>query len=183
MTLYLCRHGAVEDVYRGRYNGHLDIPASKAGLIEAKENFKALSDIDFDVVYCSTLQRAKATLDVLGVKQKIIYTEVLREKSWGRHEGKSYEEVVQMEARTYENFEQWLEVLDGQDHQKFIENIRQFLLSLAQNSYKNVLLMTHAGVIYSMIHLIDTIPLEEAFSINISYGNFYKISLNHQNHV
>lgn len=177
MTLYLFRHAAVAEAYRGRYNGHLDIPASQGGLMEAKENFQALKEIDFDAVYCSTLQRAKATLEVLQLKKEIIYRHDLREKSWGRHEGKSYDEVVDMEGREYKNFQQWLELLDGQNYQEFIENIALFLSDLAQKSYENVLLVTHAGVIYSIIHLIDKMSLESAFSTNLPYGNFYKISL------
>lgn len=178
MTLYLFRHAAVEETYRGCYNGHRDIPASKEGLIEAKENFKAIKAVEFDAVYCSTLQRAKATLKALDIKQEVIYSDILREKSWGRHEGKSYDEIVEMEGVSYENFAQWLDVLDGEDYQVFIENIRLYLLALSEKPYKKIFIMTHAGIIYSIIHLLDKISLEASFAIKISYGSFLKIELN-----
>ena len=177
MTLYLFRHAAVEERYRGCYNGHLDIPASSEGLKEAKERFKTLESVDFDAVFCSTLQRAKQTLQSFSLEKEVVFSDKLREKSWGRHEGKSYDEVVLMEGCSYENFDQWIEVLDGEPYKDFRENIVQFLSQLKCVKGENILVVSHAGVIYNLIHLIKKISLEEAFHINLSYGDYYLLKL------
>ena len=177
MTLYLFRHAAVEQKYQGCYNGHIDINASKEGLKEAKENFETIKSVHFDAIFSSTLKRAKQTIESLGIIDNVIYSDIIREKSWGRHEGKNYDEVVAMESQSYENFYQWMEVMDGEDYQDFIDDIGDFLRKLSEESYENVLLMTHAGVIYVLVHLILGKSLEEAFNINISYGNYCKIKV------
>lgn len=178
MRLYLFRHAAVEDAYRGRYNGHIDLSASVEGLDQAKQHFKELQTVQFDAVYCSTLQRAKQTLDVFGLQQEIFFSDLIREKSWGRHEGKSYDEVVAMEGKSYENFRQWIELLDGESYESFIQKIGQFLTELEVLNRENILVVTHAGVIYTLIHLIKHISLEEAFNCNTPYGNYYILDFN-----
>ena len=177
MTLYLFRHAAVEDKYRGCYNGHIDIPISKEGLKEAKECFKTIEDINFDAIFCSTLQRAKQTLKSFSLKKEAVFSDLLREKSWGRHEGKSYDEVVAMEGASYENFEQWIKDLDGESYEDFTKKISQFLSQIKLLKADNILLVSHAGVIYTLIHLIKKCSLEEAFGINISYGDYYELNL------
>ncbi len=176
MKLYLFRHAAVAQQYQGAYNGHIDIDASQEGLQEAKQNFEPLNKKLFDAVYCSTLKRARQTAKHLKC-HKVIYSDDLREKSWGRHEGKRYDEVVAMEGQNYQNFRQWLEVMDGEPYDSLIQRIESFLGQLKTQSYKDVLVVTHAGVIYTIVHLLRKIPLEEAFQQSVGYGSYIIVEL------
>ncbi len=175
MKLYLVRHARVESGYVGCYNGHIDINASQDGLLEAKSNYEKLGTISFDALFCSTLQRARQTIELFDVKQDILYSDALREKSWGRHEGKTYDEVAEMECQAYENFEQWLSVLDGESVETFRQRVSSFFHTLCKQSFENVLVVTHAGVIYTLIHLLKGCSLEEAFGEQISYGEIYEL--------
>ena len=86
MKITLIRHAEVDDAYLGCYNGHIDIGLSKKGKEQARKLAKQFSSENFDAVYCSDLIRAKDTLKPFFQAKDAIYTEKLREKSWGKHE-------------------------------------------------------------------------------------------------
>lgn len=173
MIITLVRHAQVYEQYLGCYNGHLDISLSKAGEAQAKTLAEHFKSQEFDAVFCSDLKRCKQTLEAFDLNLRPVYTQALREKSWGRHEGKSYEEIIAGEDFDYENFEQWINALDGEDYPNYIRRVESFFTGfLPANPYEHVLVMTHAGVIRTLMHLFEGISLEEAFSKPFSYGNY-----------
>jgi len=172
MIITLVRHAEVVDEYQGKYNGHIDIALSKNGKLQAKEVAKKLKHIDFDMVYCSDLLRTKQTLDAFETQTQPIFTHKLREKSWGRHEGKSFNEI-EAEGLKYENFQQWIEALDGEDINEYIKRVQDyFYTTIFKQNAANILVVTHSGVIKTLLHLTKGISLEEAFSTPIEYSSY-----------
>ena len=177
MKLTLVRHAEVEEAYKGKYNGHIDIGLSPRGYEQAKELALKLQDKKFDAIYCSDLLRAKETLKAFHLSQEVIYTKKLREKSWGKHEGKSFEEIEKSGIK-YENFEQWIEALDGEKVDDFRERIRSiFYEDIVKSSAKNILVVTHSGVIKMFMSLYEHISLEEAFSQKLDYTEYLDLVL------
>ncbi len=171
MKITLVRHGEVEEAYHACYNGHIDISLSPKGRLQAEELAKAFKTTPFDAVFCSDLKRCKETLEAFELNAKPIYTKALREKSWGRHEGMRFEQILASESFEYENFEQWITALDGESYPLYIERIAHFFTDLSLNStYANVLVMTHAGVIRVLMHILQKISLEEAFGQSFAYA-------------
>lgn len=178
MRITLVRHGEVIEEYQGKYNGHIDIPLSKNGLTQAKELGKKLKNTNFDKVYCSDLLRAKQTLEQFGLNQEIVYSKELREKSWGIHEGKSFQEI-EKEGIKYDSFEQWLNALDGEDIYLYKERIKKYFYeNIFKNNTENILIVTHAGVIKTLFSILYNYSLEEAFSIKLPYSSYKTITLN-----
>ena len=173
MLITLVRHAEVDEAYHKRYNGHIDISLSKKGYTEAQalaEHFKGHS---FNAIFCSDLKRCKETLDAFDLNVTPVYTQALREKSWGRHEGKSFDEIIESESFKYETFEQWINALDGEEYPAYIKRIEAFFKGfLIESSTGNVLVMTHAGVIRVLMHILTKITLEEAFSKPFAYANY-----------
>jgi broad specificity phosphatase PhoE len=178
MTLTLVRHSEVIEKYQGCYNGHIEIPLSKKGLQDAQELGKKLKNMHFDAIYCSDLLRAKQTLQAFHLeKQNIIYTKELREKSWGKHEGMSFDEICAT-GLEYKNFEQWLEILDGEDVDTYIQRIKDYFYNvIAKTKKQKILIVTHAGVIKTMLHITHQIPIEKAFSKKLHYSDTFEIML------
>lgn len=173
MNITLVRHGEVEETYQGCYNGHNNIGLSLRGHKQAKDLSLKLSSKNFDAIYCSDLPRAIMTLEHLSYKQEIIFTDILREKSWGKHEGMKFDEIVASGEVKYENFIQWIEALDGEPYEQFTQRIEKFFLSyLPSQNKKNILVMTHAGVIRTLISIVKNISLEEVFSIKVNHTSF-----------
>jgi len=178
MKLTLVRHAEVEEKYQGCYNGHNEIDLSKNGHIQAKELCEILDFLKFDRVFCSDTFRTKETLKHSLHVDKTIYTKELREKSWGKHEGMSFDEIISQDEIKYENFLQWIKALDGENHQEYIERIRKFFLEyLISLDEENILVVTHSGVIRVLMSIVHDISLQEAFSIKIEHAKplFYTV--------
>jgi len=175
MKITLVRHTEIDERYSGCYNGHIDISLSDNGHHQAKKLAQKFQDEKFDAVFCSDLKRAKDTLNYFShAKEKVIYTDKLREKSWGKHEGMSFDEIISQGEIEYKNFLQWIKALDGEDYNSFQSKIKEFFLTyLPMQKKENILIITHAGVIKTFISIIENISIEEAFSSKISYGSYY----------
>jgi alpha-ribazole phosphatase len=172
MIITLVRHGEVEEAYQRCYNGHNNIGLSLKGKEEAALLANCFHDRSFDAVYCSDLKRCRQTIEPF-TQNSIVYTPLLREKSWGRHEGMGFEAIVERDGLEYKSFEQWITALDGEPYDAYIERIKHFFTEhLPQQSQENVLVVTHAGVIRVLMHLLQNITLEDAFSVNFPYSAY-----------
>lgn len=170
MRVTLVRHGEVEERYKNCYNGHNDISLSKNGEAQAIEVSKKLDALEFDAVFCSDLRRAKETLQYSFHAKNAIFTNKLREKSWGVHEGLSFDEIIAQGEIEYIDFLQWIEALDGECYQAYIKRIEEFFFEFLPSLKKeNILVVTHAGVTRSLLSIINNITLEEAFCIKIEH--------------
>lgn len=170
MPITLVRHAEVETAYIGKYNGHIDIGLSERGKAQAQALAEKLQAQTYDEVYCSDLRRARDTLAAFSLDVEPIFTKALREKSWGRHEGKSFEEI-EAEGIKYENFTQWIEALDGERMEVFQSRVFNFLHSIEQRD-KNILVVTHAGVIKVLQSVHNRMSLENTFYTSIGYAEF-----------
>ena len=172
MKITLVRHSEVIKEYQGKYNGHIDISLSEKGKSDAKELAKKLQNIWFDKIYCSDLVRARETLTAFNYVCEPIYTKELREKSWGKHEGKSFKEI-QAEGIEYINFEQWISALDGEDFSLYKQRVQKYFYeTIFKEDAKNILVVTHSGVIKTLLSLVNNISIEEAFVTPLPYSSF-----------
>ncbi|WP_297483790.1 histidine phosphatase family protein [Sulfurimonas sp.] len=173
MKITLVRHTEVEEKYHKKYNGHINIGLSKRGQTQSQELGSYFANKEFDLIYCSDLKRAKDTLAAFRHSKDAIYTEKLREKSWGKHEGLSFDEIIAQNEIKYENFEQWINALDGEPYEEYIERIKIFFFEfLPTQKGENILIVTHAGVIRVLMVLVQKLSLEDAFCIDIPYSAY-----------
>jgi len=172
MKITFVRHAEVIEEYQGKYNGHIDIPLSQNGKLQAKKLALKLKDEKFDKIYCSDLLRARETLDAFNYTTKPIFSEKLREKSWGIHEGKSFDEIQKMGIK-YENFEQWVSALDGEDIQTYTDKVKHyFYTTILNKKSSNTLIITHSGFIKTLLGIIQNSPIKETFNIQLPYGSY-----------
>jgi broad specificity phosphatase PhoE len=184
MRVTLVRHAEVKERYKNCYNGHNDIGLSKAGEIQAKELAKKLDTMEFDAVFCSDLRRARESIKHSIHVKDAIFTEILREKSWGKHEGLSFDEIIAQGEVEYIDFLQWIGSLDGEPHKEYIKRVSEFFLSFLPSLEKeNILVVTHAGVIRVLMSIIKKISLEEAFGISVKNGSFVVFDFKDKNFI
>ena len=176
MKITLVRHAEVEEVYKGKYNGHIDIALSQNGKTQAKELAEKLKDEVFDSIYCSDLLRARETLKEFNSTLTPLFTPRLREKSWGIHEGKSFDEI-QDSGIIYKNFEQWINDLDGEDIQEYKKRAEDYFYNtILKTKAKNILIVTHSGFIKTLLSIHKNISLKEAFKINLPYSSYIQLN-------
>lgn len=170
MRLYLLRHASVDERYAGRYNGHIDISLSDAGHEEAAQAAAKLQDMSFDGVYCSDLARCRQTLEYIRAANTV-FDERLREKSWGRAEGMSYDEICRKFGITYESFEQFIDAVGGESIAEFAARVGEFFDELRGKEHANAIVVTHGGVIKMLLAKHRKLSLEEAFALDIHYAS------------
>jgi len=181
MIITLVRHGEVEEAYHRCYNGHNDIALSPKGVSEAAELGEHFAQQNFDAIFSSDLRRCQETLTHITASPHIplTLTQNLREKSWGRHEGMTFDAITKRDGLIYHDFLQWINALDGEPYDAYIERIKTFFTkTLPLTPYNNVLVVTHAGVIRVLMHILQEIPLQEAFSIEFPYGAYTTLDTN-----
>lgn len=184
MRVTLVRHAEVEERYKNCYNGHNSIGLSENGEIQAREVAKKLDTMEFDAVYCSDLRRAKESIKHSLHAENAIFTERLREKSWGVHEGLSFDEIIAQGEVEYMDFLQWIEALDGEPYEEYVKRVEEFFLEFLPSLEKeNNLVVTHAGVIRVLMSIVKNITLEEAFGISVKNGSLMVFDFKEKNFI
>lgn len=110
LQVYLLRHG--ETFYNAdgnRYCGATDIGLTDKGIQQAHAAAEMLSNIQFDAVYASPLQRAFNTAKIASSCTDVVTDPRMIEANFGSWEGKTREEFV---AENPELWNQWAESPD-----------------------------------------------------------------------
>jgi broad specificity phosphatase PhoE len=91
MNYYLVRHGQTPANRKGIIQGHLNVPLSDRGLLQAKLVGEALAKVKIDAVYSSDLDRAKDTAMEIAKHHncKLVFDRRLREVHCGSMQGKT----------------------------------------------------------------------------------------------
>lgn len=90
-TFYIVRHGETDWNVRGILQGQTDTELNEAGLKQSEELAEYLRELKFDAVFSSDLSRARKTSEAVALQKKLVVTtsKALRERSFGKYEGKS----------------------------------------------------------------------------------------------
>lgn len=147
MKLNLIRHAESTYNEKGVLQGQIDCSLSKKGLNKTKEKAKNFS-ADFDICFCSPLERTKQTAEILVPYLNKIYDKRIIERGLGDWENTSNTDEKQflMHNKTVPP--------NGETFEDFDGRILEFLEMIKNNySDKKVLIVTHGGVIYA-IHRI-----------------------------
>ncbi|HCM37353.1 MAG: Phosphoglycerate mutase family protein [Candidatus Gottesmanbacteria bacterium GW2011_GWB1_43_11] len=164
-TIYIVRHGETEWNIKGLLQGHGDSPLTQAGEQQAKDIALKLKRIHFDEVFSSDLLRAKRTAETIALDLKIAVktTQALRERFYGKYEGKPHA-VINQDLKKY--LEQYKEVsgellanlklspeVESQNEatSRFITFLREIAVGYVG---KTILIVSHGGIMrYLLIHL------------------------------
>lgn len=163
-TFYIVRHGETEWNVKGLVQGHTDIPLTEKGKKEARQLAKKFSQINFNAVFSSDLLRAKQTAKIITLERNIAIktTQALRERSFGRFEGRSlwedkeYQKLIQdfLRLPKEEKFKKSPHPEIESDERlisRFITFIREVAVAYPGG---NILVVTHGGVMRAfLLHL------------------------------
>ncbi len=107
LTLVLTRHGLTDRSVPEQHLGqHLDISINDAGRRQAEALGRRLSQIAFDRVITSPLFRARETADILAGSVMVEADPRLREMDYGAWEGRTYEQIDQVDGAFRRDWEQ-----------------------------------------------------------------------------
>ena len=150
--LYIIRHGENNWNKNGRVQGHSDIVLNETGKKQAEIMKEKLKDVEFDEVFSSPLKRAYETASII-TDHKIRIDERIIERCNGILEGTTPEErikILEKEKVDWHNPNKE-NSLGIESTDLLQERVDSFLKDINDNyKGKNVLIVTHAGVIINM---------------------------------
>lgn len=164
-TFYIVRHGETQWNVEKLHQGHLDSPLTERGLAQAKETAEMLKDIHFDEVFSSDVLRAKRTAEIIVLEKGLAITtnELLRERHYGKYEGKpnSYlkeeqrERIEKFQTLSREEQEKFKYTPDLESNAELVLRFTTFLQEIAPAYQgKKVLVVTHGGIVKAfLIHI------------------------------
>tara|TARA_Y100000590_G_scaffold221733_1_gene250987 strand:- start:354 stop:869 length:516 start_codon:yes stop_codon:yes gene_type:complete len=163
LDLCLVRHGSTDWTEQSRFCGWTDVGLSGMGKLEAESLKKDIDPNLFDMVFSSDLSRCLETAEIIGSDPKV--DSRLREVSFGKFEGLTWEELDYAEREIFLDLENF-RFPEGESQSDFVNRVRDFLFSLETGRY---LLFTHGGVIRLILSLYAT-------ESPVPPGGFVKVS-------
>lgn len=160
-TLYLVRHGETEWNALKKIQGHADIPLNAKGQQQARQAAKRFKNIKFAAIYSSDLLRAKHTAEIIALEHAmaVVASKMLRERSFGKYEGSTREEMKEL----FDEFDQMSE--EERRHYTFggvvesdeviVSRVLTFLCEVSLLHKGNTVLVgSHSGLMRAiLIHL------------------------------
>lgn len=146
MDIIMIRHGESEDNVKRVY-GTFESPLSKKGIHQIKITKENLKEFKFDKVYYSPFIRTEESLNYLGLKG--IPDNRIGEYNFGIFAGRTNEDIEKEYPLEYK---EWIDnpmnylIREGESLQIVYNRVKEFLED-AINENKDILLVTHAGVI------------------------------------
>lgn len=173
MELFLVRHTHVA-VEKGICYGISDVPLSSDFETETNEVLHQLFHLDNPSVYSSPLKRCAILAEKLSTN--VIYDTRLKELNFGKWEMKPWGEIYGPEA------DQWMKNFvttkcpGGESFIDLSVRVRSFVNDLSKTNHHNVVVVTHGGIIRTILAWVQGIPLEKSFNIEVCYGQVFTIN-------
>ncbi|MFC0295915.1 histidine phosphatase family protein [Geobacillus jurassicus] len=175
-TLYLTRHGETKWNVEKRMQGWQDSPLTEKGRQDAMRLGKRLEAVELAAIYASTSGRALETAELVRGDRLIpIYQdERLREIQLGDWEGKTHDEIRQMDPVAFDYFwnaphlyaprrgERFCDV-----QQRALEAVRRII---ERHEGETVLIVTHGVVLKTLVAAFKGMPLEQLWAPPYMYG-------------
>lgn len=172
MEIYLIRH-TTPSAPKGIIYGYTDIPLSGTFNYEKKIVLSNLP-LTLEAVYSSPSVRCSSL--ARHISQQVFFDERLREVDFGLWEGKTWDSIKPEELNP------WMEDFvnccppGGESMVQMNQRVMDFWNELRLQPYKDVAIVTHAGVIRLIMATMNRIPLESVFNIEVGYGEVFRLS-------
>lgn len=159
-TLFLMRHGQIEQANPRRFIGQRDLPLEPEGRDQARGVGERLRGVRFERAVCSGLQRTRQTAElVLGHTDQTIEADPrLNEIHLGEWEGLTVDEVRERFPDEYEARGKDMANVRPKGGESFLDLQRRVvpcLMEVAEQARGNVLVVAHSGVNRAIIcHLL-----------------------------
>lgn len=159
MNIYFVRHGETEYNALNISQGE-ETELSKVGLAQSKMLAERFSKIPVDVIYSSSMKRAKQTAEIINesLKKDIIYSEYLKERRAPSEfvgKRKDSSELIEIEKlRDLHEEDSFWHYSDEENFIEYKERVEKFFSTLSETEEENILVVSHGGPIRMLIFLM-----------------------------
>lgn len=172
MEIILIRH-TTPKIAKGICYGQSDLDVTDTFSEEIKPILKELSIDSETVFYSSPLKRCKKLAEKLA--DKIIFDDRLKELDFGDWELQNWNDINKKELDIWMNDFVKVAATNGESYLDLHARTTSFLLEIAKQQHKKIVIITHAGVMRSLYSFINKTSLETSFDLKLQYGQVVKI--------
>ncbi len=152
----MVRHGATDWNSERRFQGHSDLPLNAEGRAQARALAGALQAESFDYAVSSDLSRALETARTICGEGRVEVDPRWREFSFGLWEGLTWDQIVLRwpQSGNREHAAAAYEPIGGETFSAVCDRVGKALEDLRHRSCERALVVTHAGPLHAMLHLL-----------------------------
>mgnify|MGYP000040504373 CR=1 FL=1 len=155
--VYLVRHGETEWNASSKVQGNMDTELNDKGIKQAELVALRLAKENIDVLYTSSLKRAKATAEMIGKQIKLEVNELheFREICLGPWEGLTLKEINESYTEHYRIYRESPSDFNMPGAETFLQVSERFCNAInnitTQNKDKNIVIVSHGAAIKAAI--------------------------------
>ncbi len=159
VTIIFESHSTTLDNEAHLSSGHFDVELSELGVKQSKELGERYINEDFDVIFCSDLQRSYKTAEIaFGGKFPIIKDARLRECDYGDLTRHPSEEVDKEKPKRIST-----PFTNGESYEDTAKRMKSFLEDLLENyDGKKVMIIGHRATQYGLEHWTKGVSVYDA---------------------
>ncbi len=176
LKLYIVRHGQTQWNIEKRMQGWKDSDLTPKGIEGAIALGKRLKDVDFKCIYSSSSHRTIHTAELIRGDRdiSIIPDDKLREINLGNWEGQAEEELIRIDGQRYKAFWEAPHLYQAESGENFFQ-VRDradaaLQKILKENTDGNILIVSHAVFIKSLLSLFKSLPVEQLWNQPFIHG-------------
>ncbi len=169
MRIYLIRHTKLK-VQNNICYGNSEVELADSFLEEASLIKTKIFNLKDFVVYSSPLQRCVKLANFLFPNQFQIKTE-LQEMNFGTWTNKTWDYIPELWYQDFVNYK----IPEGESFIDFYNKIISFFQIEVTNCQRDMIWITHAGVIRSIVCFVLHLDLQNAFYFSLDYGGITTI--------
>lgn len=177
-TLLLIRHGDVEEAYRKRFRGRLDVALSPRGEAQALSVRNALRKESVDAVLASPLERTRKTAAPFCATPEL--SEGLLEIDFGLWDGLTFDEIAAQwpgQVDRWAAFDPTFGFPGGETLQGFGDRMEQLRKALVARPEKTLALFTHGGVVRMLICKLLGLDIRHYLLFESQVGSISRVTL------
>lgn len=172
MEIYLVRHTKVAVAPNICY-GQSDVALAESFFEEAEIILRKLSNPKNFVCYSSPLTRCKLLAEKIPSKETILEPRLM-EFNFGDWELKTWESIGKQAFDSWHSDFVNNKVPNGESYFELFNRSTLFLKEIISKN-KDVILITHGGVIRTLLSHVIGFPLANSFRLKIGFGSISKI--------
>ncbi len=186
LNIYLLRHGQTEQNLKGFYYGNLDVDITSKGIKQIEYISNKVKNVTFDKIYVSNMKRALSSASIISRNKDIsfIRDKRLNEMNLGVFEGKSYEDIQREYPKEFQKWsDDWKYYAppEGESYVDFYERVKVFFQEILKLEDENVLLVTHGGVIRSILTYVMGEDLDVFWKFGSKNGDLTLVKYEYEN--
>lgn len=185
MKIWVARHGETAPNKAGLFLGHGNprlLPEGKKTAKKVGRLLKKKIKGPF-AIYSSPLARARQTAKIIAKElghKKIVFEKNLRERGFGKWEGKTRKEVERLfpgsikrwVANPYKEIPAWGESFFSQE-----KRVSAFLKKIGKQKQKEIIIVAHGGVIRVLPRLLLGTSRKQSLKINTAHNTVHLFDL------